>query len=151
MARFTWPTWGPPESCRPQVSPMLTDTWFLDSNRRVGVWSFPWRWHILSIPLTTGRGTGAETCGWDDVFPPDDLCSRPEALCYYIHICIFYMSSVIGRIYIHTTGVSSVLVKLRPITFYRTVFLGSARFLGWMPLFVFFGLPIVSCSLMIIV
>ena len=59
----------------------LIDTWFLDSNKRVGVWSLSWRWHILSIPLTTGRGTGAETCGLDDVFPPDDLCSRPEALC----------------------------------------------------------------------
>ena len=57
------------------------DTWFLDSNRRVGVWSLSWRWHILSIPLTTGRGTSAETCGLDDVFPPDDLGSRPEALC----------------------------------------------------------------------
>ena len=41
----------------------------------------------------------------------------------------------------------SVLVKLHPITFYRTVFLGSAQFLSWMPLFVFVGLPIVSCSL----
>ena len=58
----------------------LIGTWFLDSNRRVGVWSLPWRWHILSIPLTTGRGTSAETCGLD-VFPPDDLGSRPEALC----------------------------------------------------------------------
>ena len=57
------------------------DTWFLDSNRRVGVWSLPRRWHILSIPLTTGRGTSAETCGLDDVFPPDDLGSRPEAMC----------------------------------------------------------------------
>ena len=57
------------------------DTWFLDSNRRVGVWWLPRRWHILSIPLTTGRGTSAETCGLDDVFPPDDLGSRPEALC----------------------------------------------------------------------
>ena len=57
------------------------DTWFLDSNRRVGVWSLPWRWHILSIPLTTGRGTSVETCGLDDVFPPDDFGSRPEALC----------------------------------------------------------------------
>ena len=36
----------------------LIDTWLLDSNRRVGDWSLPWRWHILSIlPLTTGRGT----------------------------------------------------------------------------------------------
>ena len=57
------------------------DTWFLDSDRRVGVWSLPWRWHILSIPLTTGRGTSAETCGLDDVFPPDDLGSRPGTLC----------------------------------------------------------------------
>ena len=60
---------------------ILYDTWLWDSNRRVGVWSLPWRWHILSIPLTTGRRTGAETCGLDDVFPPEDLCSRPEALC----------------------------------------------------------------------
>ena len=59
----------------------LIDTWFLGSNRRVGVWSLAWRCHIPSIPLTTGRGTGAETCGLDDVFPPDDLCSHPEALC----------------------------------------------------------------------
>ena len=59
----------------------LIDTWFLDLNRRLGVWSLPWRWHILSIPLTTGRWTGANTCGLDDVFPPDDLCSHPEALC----------------------------------------------------------------------
>ena len=36
--------------------------------------------HTL-IPLTTGRGTSAEFCGLDDVFPPDDLGSRPEALC----------------------------------------------------------------------
>ena len=51
---------------------------------RTGGWEFgslPWRWHILSIPLTTGRGTSAETCGSDDVFPPCDLGSRPEALC----------------------------------------------------------------------
>ena len=41
----------------------------------------------------------------------------------------------------------SVLVELHPITFYRTVFLGSSWFLGWMPLFVFFGSPIVSCSM----
>ena len=40
----------------------------------------------------------------------------------------------------------SVMAKLHPITFYRIVFLGSAQFLGWMPLFVFFGLPIVPCS-----
>ena len=52
---------------------VLIDICVLDSNRRMGVWSLPWRWHILSIPLTTGRGTGAETCGLDDRYPPDDL------------------------------------------------------------------------------
>ena len=56
--------------------------------RRVGVWWLPWLWHILFIPLTTGLGTGAETCGLD-VFPPDDLCSRPEALCEYMYTYIY--------------------------------------------------------------
>ena len=100
------------------------DTWFLDSNRRVGVWSLPWRWHILSIPLTTGRGTSAETCGLDDAFPPDDLGSRPEAQCWYIYVYI--------HIYVHSSyefcyrsyiqrECHSVLAKLHPITFYRGV------------------------------
>ena len=31
----------------------------------------------LYIPLETGRGTSAKTCGLDDVFPPDDLGSGP--------------------------------------------------------------------------
>ena len=79
----------------------------LDSNRRVRVWLLPWRWHIISIPLTTGRGTGAETCGLDDVFPPDDLCSRPEALCLYIHIYIYIlcMTSSLVRIYTYNRSV----------------------------------------------
>ena len=128
----------------------LIDTWFLHSNRRVGVWSLPWRWHILSIPLTTGRRTGAKTCGLDDVFPPDDLCSRPEALCLYIYRHFLYEFCYRTYIYIQQEC-HSVLVKLHPATFYRTVFLGSAQFRVWIPLFVFFGLPIVSCSLMIIV
>ena len=40
----------------------------------------------------------------------------------------------------------SVLVKLHPITLHRTV-LRSARFLCWIVPAVFFGLPIVSCSM----
>ena len=71
----------------------LIDTWFLNSNR-MGVWSLPWRWHILSIPLTTGRGAGAKTC----VFAPDDLCSRPEAqmivtfgICFKQHFDSMYL------------------------------------------------------------
>ena len=77
-------------------------TWVLGSNRSVGVWLFPWGWHILSIPLTTVRGRGAETSGLDDVSPPDDICSRTET---YIYICIFYMSYVIGRIYAYKKSV----------------------------------------------
>ena len=62
----------------------------------------------------------------------------------YIYVCILYMISVIGCIYTYIQQESrSVLVKLHPITFYRTVFLGSAR----LSLFVFFSLPILSCSM----
>ena len=69
----------------------------------------------------------------------------------YIYICIFYYEFCY-RMYIYMQQEwHSVLVKLHLITFYRTVLLGSAQFLGWMTLFVFFGLPIVSCSLMITV
>ena len=59
----------------------LIDLWVLDTNRRVGVWSLPRCWHILSILLTAGRGISAETCGLADAFPPDDFCSRPKTLC----------------------------------------------------------------------
>ena len=125
---------------------------FLDPYKRVGVWSLPWHWHILSMPLTTGRGTSAESCGLDDVFPPDDLGSHPEALCLYIYIYMHFLYEFCYRTYINIQQeCHSVLVKLHPIRFYRTVFLGSAKILGLMPLFVFFGLLIVSCSLMIIV
>ena len=81
---------------------------------------------------------------WWSLFP-----SRSSVLIYiYIYI---YMHSLYEFCYMTYMYIQqechSVLVKLHPIPFYRTVFLGSARFLGWMPLFVFFGLPIVSCSL----
>ena len=58
----------------------------LDSTRRMGVWSFPWRWHILFILLTVYRGTADNTCALYDVFPPDALYSRPETLRWYIYI-----------------------------------------------------------------
>ena len=64
----------------------LIDTWFLDSNSRVGVWSLPWRWHILSIPLTTGRGTGTETCGVDDVSSWWPLFPSRSSVLIYIYI-----------------------------------------------------------------
>ena len=112
--------------------------------KMVGVWSLPWRWHILSIPLTTGRGTSAETCGLDDVFPPDDLGSRPETLVLiyiYIYMCTHSLYEFCYRLYIQREC-HSVLAKLHPIMFYRGM-RGS-----WSEYHVvFFGLPIVSCSL----
>ena len=104
----------------------LIDTWFLDSNKRVGVWSLPWRWHIVSIPLTTGRGTGTETCGLDDVFPPDDFCARPQALCsyIYIYICFYCMSSVIGRIYTYNRSVIQYWWSCTPLHLIGSCFWG---------------------------
>ena len=34
----------------------VIDWWILNSNRRVGVWLLPCRWHILSIIIIAGRG-----------------------------------------------------------------------------------------------
>ena len=71
----------------------------------------------------------------------------------YIYIYMHFLYEFCYRTYIYIQQeCHSVSVKLHPITFYKTVFLGSAsaQFLGWMPLFVFFGLPIVACSLIIV-
>ena len=42
-------------------------------NTEDGKYLLPWRRHILSISLNTGRVTGAKTCWVDNVFPPDGL------------------------------------------------------------------------------
>ena len=73
-----------------------------------------------------------------------------QNLCVNVYIYMHSLYEFCYRTYIYIyiqRECHSVLAKLHPITFYRIVFLGSAWFLGWMPLFVFFGLPIVSCSL----
>ena len=90
-----------------------------------------WHWHILSIPLTTVQGTGAETYGCfllTTFVPVQKLC---------VNICIYAFSIwvLLKDVYIYIQQeFHSVLVKLHPITSYRTVFRGSAQFLGWMPL-----------------
>ena len=79
---------------------------------------------------------------WWPLFP-----SRSSALIYiYIYIYAFCY-----RTYIYMQQECHSVLKLHPITFYRTAFLWSAQFLGWKTLFVFFGLPNVSCSMMITV
>ena len=82
----------------------LIDIWVLDSNRSVGVWSLPCHWHILSMPLTTGQGRGIKTCGLDDVFPPDDLCSHPEALHWYIYMHFSMSSVTVGFCFLRFTN-----------------------------------------------
>ena len=57
------------------------------------------------------------------------------------------MRSVIGRIYIYTRSVVQYWWSCTPSQSIG-LFFGSAWFLCWMPLFVFFSLPIVSCSMM---
>ena len=112
----------------------LIDLWDLDSNRMVGVWYLPWRWHILSIPLAAGRGTGAETCGLEDTYI---YMHSLYEFCYstYIYIYIYYNRIVVQYWWSCTPSHSAGLFR------------GSARFLDWMSLFVFFGLPIVYCSM----
>ena len=67
----------------------------------------------------------------------------------FIYTNAFFIRVLLKDVYIYMhKECCSVLVKLHPITFYRTVILGSAWFLGWMSLFVFFGLQIVSSSRM---
>ena len=75
----------------------------------------------------------------------------PSGISVLIYIYMHFLYEFYYRTYIYIQQeCHSVLVKLHPITFYKTVFLVSVQFLGWMPLFVFFGLPIVSCSLIIV-
>ena len=55
---------------------------------------------------------------------------------------------IISIIIIITIVINTIIIIIIIIiTLYRIVFLRSARFLGWMPLFGLLGLPIVSCSL----
>ena len=66
---------------------------------------------------------------WWALFP-----SRSSVLIY-----MHFLYEVCYRTYIYMQlECHSILAKLHPIAFYRTVFLGSAQFLGWMPLFFFF-------------
>ena len=71
-----------------------------------------------------------------------------QKFCINIYVYIYVCTSLYEfcyRSYIQREC-HSVLAKLHPFTFYRTIS-GECAVLGWMPLFVFFGLPIVSCSL----
>ena len=70
-----------------------TDTIIWCLPRKPPCHTFPWRWHILSFPLKAGRGISAETCGLDDVFPPDDIGSGPctQFIMYIPHIIAAFL------------------------------------------------------------
>ena len=57
----------------------------------------PWHWNIISIPLKAGRGINAETCGLDDVFPPDHLGSDP-CMPFIIYIPHFIAAFLVIKI-----------------------------------------------------
>ena len=83
---------------------------------RTGGWEFrfyPWCWHILSIPLKAGRGISAETCGLDDVFPPDDVGSDPctPFIIYIPHIIAKFLL-VIKINYFYETYIPKVGVAM---------------------------------------
>ena len=77
--------------------------------------------------------------------PAQKLCVNIH-IYIYLYLCILYTRSVIWRIYTYTRSVVQYLLSCTPSQSIR-LFFGCARFLGWMPLFVFFGLPVVSCSM----
>ena len=120
-----------------------TGGWEFDRSHAAGT-SSPSHWQQV-------EEQAPKPVGWTMCFllmtlvPVQKLCVNIYVY-IYIYICMYipYTSSVIGRIY---NG--SVIQYWRSCTPSRSIglFLGSARFLGWMPLFVFFGLPIMSCSL----
>ena len=107
----------------------------------VGVWLLPWRWHIRAILLIAGRWISAETCGLDNVFPPDDLCSRQETLCWYVSIRMHYLYEFwlwdVLYICTHTRSVVWFWWSCTPSQC-KGLALGRAWFLCWMPLGVFF-------------
>ena len=59
-------------------------------------------------PINSRSRNKRQTCGLDDVFPSDDLCSRSETLCWYIFIytyAFFIRLLVIRRKYTYTGSV----------------------------------------------
>ena len=87
--------------------------------------------HPLHPINDRSRNKRRKTCGLDDVFPPDDLCSRPGALCHCIFIytyAYFIRVLVIGCIYTYTGSVILYWWSCTPSQSIWLVF-GSVRFL----------------------
>ena len=90
----------------------LIDTWFLDSNRRMGVWSLSWRWPSSPSHSKQVEEQAPKPVCWTMCFllmtlvPVQKLCVNIHINIYIcICLCIPYMSSVTGRIYIYNGSV----------------------------------------------
>ena len=117
----------------------LTGGWEFDHSHGAGT-SSPSHWQ--QVEEQAPKPVGWMICFLLMTFAPvQKLCLNIYMqflyeFCYRTYICIY----ICIYIYIYMQQeCHSILVKLHPITFYRTVFLGSAQSQGWMPLFVFFG------------
>ena len=49
-------------------------------------------------PTSSRSRISAETCGLDDVFPPDDLGSCPDITNFCIYIYVYLISGILNRI-----------------------------------------------------
>ena len=121
IARFTWPTWGPPGSCRPQVGPVWAARTLLseyvciallsqvgtaqNSQRTDGV--APYRWITIRISAVVWyfvhRGIGKSWCHEIEV-PMWQLRSPPLAWQpWYFHVritCIRVVSECSSTCYV---------------------------------------------------
>ena len=122
-----------------------TGGWMFDRSHGAGTSSPP---HWQQVEEQAPKPVGWTMCFLlMTLVPVKKLCVNIYIYIYIsVCVCVHSLYEFCYGTYIQREC-PSVLAKLHPITLYRIVFLGSARFLGWMPLFVFFGLPIVSCSL----
>ena len=101
----------------------LIDILVLDLNRRVGVWSLPRHWPILSIPLTIdnrSREQAPKPVGWMMRFllmtfvPVQELCVNIYLIHIYLYMHFSYEFCFKIYIYIHTTGVSFSIGEAAP-------------------------------------
>ena len=86
-------------------------------------------------------GVGRCVSSWWPLFPSRNSCVN----LFYLYVCILYTSSVIGRIY--TLYIYIYYQHWWSCTKWQSIGLFLGVFLCWMPLFVFFCLAVVSCSM----
>ena len=104
----------------------LTGGWQFDRSHGAGTSSL---YHWQQVEEQAPKPVGWTMCFLlMTLVPAQKLCVN-----IYIYIYMHSLYEFCYRTYIQR-DCHSVLAKLHPITFYRIVFLGSARFLGWMPL-----------------